>query len=80
MNKVVKKIILIVLLAVDVACLLIPWWRYTGFISFIINGMDVIKGSVVRTIVIFATYIVSVILLEKKPKVFFATGLGALSM
>lgn len=25
------------------------------FISFIINGMDVIKGSIVRTIVIFAT-------------------------
>lgn len=80
MNKTVRKIILIALLAVDVACLLIPWWRFSIIITIIINGMNVIRGSIIRTVVIFATYIVSVIFLEKKPKIFFITGLCALSM
>ncbi|MGN0374812.1 MAG: hypothetical protein ACI4EN_04870 [Butyrivibrio sp.] len=80
MKKTIRKIILIALLAVDVACLFIPWWMFTGFMTFIVNGMSVVLGSIARTVVIFATYILSVILLEKKPKVFFATGLGALSM
>ena len=80
MKKTLRKIFLIALLAVDVACLLIPWFRFIFIGTFYINGMNVVEGNIIRTVVIFTTYIVSVIFLEKKPKIFFPTGLCALSL
>ena len=80
MKNIMKKIGLIALFAMDIACLLIPWWYMTGFITIIIRGMGIVTDHIVRTVVIALMYVVSVIFMEKKPKVFFATGLLSLTM
>lgn len=80
MKNIMKKIGLIALFAMDIACLLIPWWYMTGFFTIIIIGMGIVTDHIVRTVVIATMYVVSVIFMEKKPKVFFVTGLLSLTM
>lgn len=80
MKNIMKKIGLIALFAMDIACLLIPWWYMTGFFTIIIIGMGIVTDHIVRTVVIAIMYLVSVIFMEKKPKVFFVTGLLSLTM
>lgn len=81
---VIKKIVLIALLAADMLCLLMPTFVAKisfgsfGAIQFKTDGLDILGDSIIRTVVICTIYVLSVILMELKSKIFFISGLASL--
>lgn len=78
MNKILKKVILLAMIAICCATLLLEWVNMSNV--QILNGTSILSGNVVLTVLIFGMYGISVLFYEKAPKVFFSIGLSGLSM
>ena len=68
MNKIARKIILLVMFALCCATLLLTWHNVSGL--QILNGTSILTGNLLLTLLIFGLYGVSVLFYEKAPKVF----------
>ena len=78
MNKFLKKLVLLAMFAGCCATLLMTWTNYSNVQT--LDGTSILTGNLFLTLFIFGTYGISVLFYEKAPKVFFCTGLSALSM
>lgn len=78
MNKIVKKLILLAMIAGCCATLLLTWHNVSGV--QMLNGTSILTGNLLLTLIIFGLYGISVLFYEKAPKVFFSAGLSSLSM
>ena len=78
MNKFLKKLVLLAMFAGCCATLLMTWTNYSNVQT--LDGTSILTGNLLLTLIIFGTYGISVLFYEKAPKVFFCTGLSALSM
>ncbi len=78
MNKIVKKLILLVMIVGCCATLLLTWHNVSGVQT--LNGTSILTGNLLLTLIIFGLYGISVLFYEKAPKVFFSAGLSSLSM
>ena len=78
MNKFLKKLVLLAMFAGCCATLLMTWTNYNNVQT--LDGTSILTGNLFLTLFIFGTYGISVLFYEKAPKVFFCTGLSALSM
>ena len=78
MNKILKKLILLLMLAGCCSTLLLTWTSVHNVQS--LNGTSILTGNLFLTLLIFGIYGVSVLFYEKAPKVFFCMGLSSLSM
>ena len=78
MNKIIKKLILLFMLAGCCSTLLLTWTRVHNVQS--LNGTSILAGNLFLTLLIFGIYGVSVLFYEKAPKIFFCMGLSSLSM
>lgn len=78
MNRIVKKLILLVMLALCCATLLLEWVNNSNI--QVLNGTSVLTGNALLTILIFGTYGISVLFYDNAPRVFFSMGLSSLSM
>ena len=78
MNKFIKKIVLLALFVGCCATLLMTWTNYSNVQT--LDGTSILTGNLFLTLFIFGAYGISVLFYEKAPKVFFCTGLSALSM
>ena len=74
MNKILKKLILLVLFGGCCATLLMTWTNYNNVQT--LDGTSILTGNLFLTLFIFGTYGISVLFHEKAPKVFFCTGLS----
>ena len=78
MNKFLKKLVLLAMFAGCCATLLMTWTNYSNVQT--LDGTSILTGNLFLTLFIFGTYGISILFYEKAPKVFFCTGLSALSM
>ena len=78
MNKFLKKLVLLAMFVSCCATLLMTWTNYSNVQT--LDGTSILTGNLFLTLFIFGTYGISVLFYEKAPKVFFCTGLSALSM
>ena len=78
MKSVVRKMLLLVLLAVTLSTLLVTWKDISGIQK--LNGLIVLTGNMYLSVLITGIYFVSVVWVEKAPKIFFCMGLSSLSM
>ena len=78
MNKFLKKLVLLAMFAGCCATLLMTWTNYSNVQT--LDGTSILTGNLFLTLFIFGAYGISVVFYEKAPKVFFCTGLSALSM
>ena len=78
MNKFLKKLVLLAMFAGCCATLLMTWTNYSNVQT--LDGTSILTGNLFLTLFIFGAYCISVLFYEKAPKVFFCTGLSALSM
>lgn len=77
-KSILRKVVLMGLFFLSLSSLLLTWQDIYGIQT--INGLLVLSGNMYLSALIFLLYSVSVLFYEKKPKVFFSTGLCALSM
>ena len=78
MNRILKKSILLALLVGCCATLFMTWTNYNNVQT--LDGTSILTGNMFLTLLIFGTYIISVLFYEKAKKVFFCMGLSSLSM
>lgn len=78
MSKILKKVILLAMFMVCCATLFLTWYNVQGLQT--LNGLSILTGNLFLTIVIFTTYLISILFSEKSPKVLFCVGLCSLSM
>ena len=78
MNKILKKLILLLMLVGCCSTLLLTWTSVHNVQS--LNGTSILTGNLFLTLLIFGIYGVSVLFYEKAPKIFFCMGLSSLSM
>ena len=78
MKPIFKKLIICLLTALCCSTLFLTWEGYVGV--KMVRGIPVLSGNPLLTIIIFGVFFVSIFFYEKKPKLFFTTGLCSLSM
>lgn len=78
MNRIVKKILLLLMFLGCCATLLLTWTEVRNVQS--LDGTSILTGNLLLTLIIFGAYGMSVLFYEKAPKVFFCVGLSSLSM
>ena len=78
MNKIIRKLILLIMLVGCCATLLMTWTNYSNVQT--LDGTSILTGNLLLSLLIFGSYGVSVLFYEKAPKVFFCIGLSSLSM
>ena len=78
MNKIIKKLILLILFAACCATLLLTWSNVQNV--QMLDGTSVLTGNLLLTLLIFGTYGMSVLFYEKAPQTFFCMGFSSLSM
>lgn len=78
MNKIIRKLILLIMLVGCCATLLMTWTNYSNVQT--LDGTSILTGNLFLSLLIFGLYSVSVLFYEKAPKVFFCIGLSSLSM
>ena len=78
MNKIVKKLILLIMFAGCCATLLLTWTNVLNVQT--LDGTSILTGNILLSLLIVSTYGISVLFYEKAPKVLFCVGLSSLSM
>ena len=78
MNKIIKKLILLIMFAGCCATLLLTWTNVLNVQT--LDGTSILTGNLFLSLLIVGTYGISVLFYEKAPKVFFCIGLSSLSM
>ena len=78
MNKIVKKLILLIMFAGCCATLLLTWTNVLNVQT--LDGTSILTGNILLSLMILVMYGISVLFYEKAKKVFFCIGLSSLSM
>ncbi len=78
MKTLFKKIVLIVMMFCNCLTLLLPWVNYNNV--QMLNGMVVLSGNLLLTVIILGLYFISIFFQKNNPKLFFCTGIASLSM
>ena len=78
MNKIVKKLILLIMFAGCCATLLLTWTNVLNVQT--LDGTSILTGNILLSLMILVMYGISVLFYEKAKKVFFSIGLSSLSM
>ena len=78
MNKIVKKLILLIMFAGCCATLLLTWTNVLNVQT--LDGTSILTGNILLSLMILVMYGISVLFYEKAKKVFFCMGLSSLSM
>ena len=77
MINLTKKIILLLNMVCTILFMLLPWMRVEGIKEE--NGLIILSGNVVLSVIILCLYFMSVVFIEKH-NVFFVAGLASICM
>lgn len=77
MINLTKKIILLLNMVCTILFMLLPWMRVEGIKEE--NGLIILSGNVVLSVIIICLYFMSVVFIEKH-KVFFVAGIASICM
>lgn len=78
MKTLLKKICLFVMMLCNCLTLFLPWVNYNNV--QMLNGIVVLSGNLLLTVIILGLYFISILFQEKKRKFFFCAGIASLSM
>ena len=77
MINLTKKIILLLNMVCTILFMLLPWMRVEGIKEE--NGLIILSGNVVLSVIVLCLYFMSVVFIEKH-KVFFVVGIASICM